>query len=87
MIELRQMVRISLTEDRLWIVLMPQEGDNAVRLLASDFASARLARPTVANCEGRAGNSIGKLKLMIDLFRRGTKHLRSSIAPIHVDGA
>jgi hypothetical protein len=86
MIGLRQMFPISLTEDHLGIVLMARKVTCSA-FASLDFTSTQLARPTAANCDGRVVNGIGKRQLMIDLFRRGTKHFRSSIVPVHVDGA
>ena len=52
-----------------------------------DFTKALLIRPGVAYCVAGKVNSADKLYLVIESVRPDTKHSRSSIAPVSVDGA
>lgn len=66
--------------------LMQDRGTQSVHRL-SGFNTAQLIPPDQAQRDAGDANGAGELYLVIELVRPGTKHLRDSTVPAHVDGA
>jgi hypothetical protein len=78
---------LSRTEYPSFAVFLLRDLDTQRVYRLYDFSKAQLIRPGVAYCVSGKINSADRLYLVIESVRPDTKHVRSSIAPVPVDGA
>jgi hypothetical protein len=83
----KHLVLISRTEYPSYAVLLMRDRDTQRVYRFYDFSKAQLIRPGVAYCVAGKVNSADKLYLVIESVRLDTKRCRTSIAPVHVEGA
>ena len=84
---LRQVLQLSRTEYPSRAVFLLRDYDTQRVYRLHDFTRTLLIRSGVAHCVAGKVNSAERLYLVIESVRPDTKHVRSSTAPVPVDGA